>query len=199
MQCPICGNTITFPAIPPTTGGKAIAIEQPRPVHKWAWGAKAIFIYLRDYPQWRIVAQISVPFLIIGALLAGAAFVKNKFSDEPAPVAAPVIQAQPGGWDKMTEIARSDQKVRQCVHSIAQAHASLLVLEGMHQAAEQEVARARGSQEREIAENHVHDADREVTQAQKVLGVLRERFEAELANYQKLGGTVDYRNQVQGY
>src|ERR1700733_11455336 len=117
MQCPICGNTITFPAIPPAVGGKPAAVMQQKPPRKWLWDAKAIFLYLRDFPHWHTVWQILVPFLIIGALLGGAMFVKNKFADEPAPVAAPVVQAEQGGWDKMTELARADQKMQQYVQA----------------------------------------------------------------------------------
>lgn len=196
MQCPICGNTITFPAIPPKTGGKTIYVEEvKKPIVQWAWNAKAIFVYLRDYPHWKIVGQVLVPFILIGALLAGASFVKKRFSDESGPV-APVIQAPQGGWDKMTELARADQKMQECVQSLLRAHQSMLVAQAQERAAEGESSRAHGSQEHELANDHERRAQFAINEAQKQISFLRAKFETEFDNYQKLGGTVDYRSKV---
>src|ERR1700753_3777206 len=85
MQCPICGNTITFPVIPPTKGGtKAFYAEKPKPKRQWAGNAGKMLGNIWDFPHWNTVLQILVPFFIIGALIATALWVKNKYSEEPA-------------------------------------------------------------------------------------------------------------------
>jgi hypothetical protein len=196
MQCPICGNTITFPAIPPASGGKTVAVEQQKPARKWLWNAKAIFLYLRNYPHWNTVVQILVPFLIIGALLAGAAFVKKKFAGEPAAVPAPVVQVESGGWDKMTELARVDQKMQQYVQSINQARKALASAQMILNNEQKRYSQARGYDEQQAISGNVQSAERSVTQAQNTVAYLRKHFEADLARYQKLGGTIDYRSRV---
>ena len=196
MQCPICGNTITFPAIPPASGGKTVAVEERKPARKWSWNAKAIFVFLRDYPHWNTVVQILVPFLIIGALLGGAAFVKNKFADEPAPAPAPVVQAQSGGWDKMTELARADQKMQQYVQSINQTRATLAAAQRALDIEQKRYSQARGYDEQQAVMGNVQSCQRSVTQAQNNLTYLRQRFDADLVNYSRLGGTIDYRSRV---
>ncbi|HEX4122899.1 MAG TPA: hypothetical protein VH619_19965 [Verrucomicrobiae bacterium] len=196
IQCPICGSAIVFPAILPKTGGKTISVEKKKPALQWAWNAKAIVHNMREFPHWKIVGQILVPFILIGALLAGAAFVKKNFGNEPAAPTAPVIQAEPGGWDKMTELARSDQKLQQCVQTITQAHNALLAAQRDEQIAGMESSRARGSQERELANAHTRRAELAINEATKSISFLRSRFQVELANYQKLGGTVDYQSKI---
>jgi hypothetical protein len=196
MQCPICGNTIIFPAIPPAKGGKTVTVLPNKPARAWLWNAKAIFLYLRDFPHWKIVGQIAVPFVIIGALLAGAAYVKNKFTDEPAAAEIPVVQAPAGGWDKMTELARADQKMQKYVQSINQAHATLVGAQRALDLEQKRLSQAQGSDEHQAQASNVQSAERNVAQAQNTLNYLRQHFNTDLENYRKLGGTIDYRSQV---
>jgi hypothetical protein len=196
MQCPICGNTIIFPAIPPARGGKTVTVLPNRPARKWMWNAKAIFLNLRDFPHWNTVVQIAVPFVIIGALLAGAAFVKNKFTDEPAPAEAPVVQVQSGGWDKMTALARMDQKMQQYVQSISQARMNLAVAQRALEAEQKRASQAHGGDEQQAASSNVQSAERSVAQIQNTLTYLRQHFNTDLEAYRKLGGTIDYRSRV---
>jgi hypothetical protein len=196
MQCPICGNTITFPAIPPSRGGKSVGVEQRKPARNWAWNAKAIWFYLRDFPHWNTVVQISVPFLIIGALLAGAAFFKNKFADEPAAATAPVVQGQPGGWDKMTELARADQKMQHYVQWISQARMAVSAAQRQVDVEQKRLSLSHGSDEQQVAQANVQIAEHSLTQAQNNLTSLRQHFETDLNYYRNLGGTIDYRSRV---
>ncbi len=196
MQCPICGNTITFPAIPPGRGGKTVAAEPKKPARPWMWNPKAIYLYLRDFPHWNTVVQIAVPFLIIGVLLAGAAFVKNKFADEPAAAPAPIVQAQPGGWDKMTELARADQKMQQDVQSITQARMNLAGAQRVQETWQKRYDLSRGSDEGQTVLASLQSAQQSATLAQNRLNSLRQHFEIDLANYRRLGGNIDYHSQI---
>jgi len=196
MKCPICGNSIVFPAIPPNTGGKPVYVEEKKRSAQWAWNAKAIFIYLRDFEHWKIVGLVLTPFLIIGALLEGASLVKKYSASQPEAPAAPVVAADPGGWDRMTQLARSEQKIQECMQSINRAHQSLLYAEAQERQAEKESAYARDSHEHETANDHIRRTSLAVSEANKQIEFLRDRFRQEFANYQKLGGTVDYQSKL---
>jgi hypothetical protein len=195
MQCPICGNTITFPAIPPASGGKKIADEQPKPARQWSWNLAKIFVSVRDFPHWNTVMQILIPFVIIGALLAGALFVKNKFSDQPE-ASTPVVQAPVGGWDKMNELARADQKMQKDVQAIAQTKKSLASAQAMLNAEQKRLGQARDSDEKQTLTANVQSVERSVNQAQNALATLRQQFQADMEKYRKLGGTIDYYSRV---
>jgi hypothetical protein len=196
MQCPMCGGTIVFPAIPPARGGKPVAVEPIKPSRKWMWNAKAIVLYLRDYPHWHTLGQIAVPFLIVGALLAGAVYVKNKIADQPEPAPVPLTQAPRGGWDKMTEFARADQKVQQDVQLVTQAKKSLVDAQRVLELEQKRFSQAHGSDEQQAVQPYVQSAQLQVTQAQGMFNACRNHFQTDMAIYRKLGGTIDYNARV---
>jgi hypothetical protein len=198
MQCPMCGGAIIFPAIPPTRGGKSVADEPKaaKPARRWGWNAKAVFLYFRDFSHWNIVGQVAVPFLIVGALLAGAIFVKNKFSDQPEQAPASVAQAPVGGWDKMTALARADQKAQQDVQTVLQAKRALGEAERALAAQQKSYSQARSSDDQQAIQAYVQSAQRTEKQAQATYDAYRRQFQADMAAYRKLGGTVDYTSQI---
>ncbi|MGA2174115.1 MAG: hypothetical protein ABSH38_03920 [Verrucomicrobiota bacterium] len=184
IQCPICGNTITFPALPPKGGAQALRVNQ-KPARKWAWVPHGLFLFLRDFPHWKTVAQCVVPFLIVGALLAGAAYVKTKFIESPAPPEEPIVQADPGAWQKMTDLTRAEQAVRQQINVVEQARVWAATTE-----------RSRTLAHRQFPGNSnpfaVKSADETAQKAQSDYNKARERFSVLLREYQQLGGTKDY-------
>jgi hypothetical protein len=199
MQCPICGGAIIFPAIPPKSGGKTIAGDPAKPARaprNWGWNAKAVFLYIRDFPHWNTVGQVAVPFLIVGALLAGAIFVKNKFSDQSDQAPASVTQAPVGGWDKMTALARADQKVQQDVQVVLQAKKAVGDAERALQAQQKSYSQARGSDEQQAVQAYVQSAQHTQKQAQDAYDARRRQFQADMAAYRKLGGAIDYSSQI---
>jgi hypothetical protein len=123
-----------------------------------------------------------VPFIIVGALLAGAAIIRKQFGNAPAAPVAPLLQADPNAWQKMTDLARADQLVREKLDAARRAGAAL------------------AAAERNRANLHVtfqrSAADQAVANAQKALDSARQCFESALRNYQQLGGTTDYRRQL---
>src|ERR1700678_1797356 len=74
MQCPICGHTVTFPALPPARSGQTLRVKslERKPERKWSWKLPPALVFLLNFQHWNVVAQCAVPFVIIGALLAGA-------------------------------------------------------------------------------------------------------------------------------
>jgi hypothetical protein len=192
----MCGNAIVFPAVPPARGGKTIEVEKIKPIRRWAWNARAIAVYLRDYPHWKTLWQIAVPFVIVAALLAGAAFVKNRFTDQPASAPAPVVQTQSGGWDKMTEFTRADQKVQQDLQSVLNAKKLLMDAQHVLDVEQKRYNQAHGYDEQQAISGYVQSAQRSVAQVQNMYDACHRHFQADLEVYRKLGGTIDYNSRV---
>jgi hypothetical protein len=197
MQCPICGNTITFPAIPPSkTGSKSVFSEKPKRSRQWAGKAGKIFGGVWDFPHWNTVMQVLVPFVIIGVLLAAAVWVKNKYSDEPAPEPAPVIQADSAGWDKMTKLAQADRKMQQYVQSILQTRKALAAAQAADRNEQKRLGEARDPDEKQAISSNLQSYERAVNQTQDRLTTLQRQFQIDYEKYRGMGGTVDYASQV---
>src|ERR1700677_391938 len=188
MQCPSCGNTITFPALPPSRRGQSLHLNRPaaKPARQWSWQPPAFLLVLRDFPHWKIVAQCALPFLIIAALLYGANFVRNKTSDTPAAPTAPVFQADPNAWQRMTDLTRADSAVQARLNEVGVAVAALRLAQRVrddyeHKSAPQDT--------RNVAAHTLDMAQQKRSDAQR-------RFEAAFEQYEKLGGTMDYRSRL---
>jgi hypothetical protein len=190
MQCPMCGQTVTFPAIPPSRTGSTLRVRgaKAKPAsRKWFENTPKALGFLRDFQHWNVVAQCAVPFLLIGALLAGAIFVKNKLGESSAPVPIAPVQADPEAWQHMTDLTKADEAVRKEMKAIDAAHVSVTLAE----------------QRRREAENQApfvkKNAEAELQAAHKMLDVARSRFDKAVNKYYELGGTVDYRSQLKNY
>jgi len=189
----MCGQTVTFPAIPP--GGRAgpslrVRGLEAKPERTWPWKMPAALVFLRDFRHWKVVAQCAVPFLILGGLLAGAAYVKEKLGGPSAGNATPAVQAvqaDPEAWQKMTDLNKADQAVRDRMKELAAAHAYLALTEQA------------GRKTQTCDPLQRKGAENEAQRAQKTVEAARQRFDAALARYQKLGGTVDYHSQLRDY
>jgi len=189
IQCPMCGHTVTFPAVPPKQGGAKLGVKslQPKAVRNWASKMPGFLGSLRDYQHWNVVAQCAVPFVILAVLLAGAAFVKNKLSEPTSAVVIPTEQADPEAWQKMADLRVADQAVKTSMQQLAAAHANADLAE----------QRRKQAQKLEPAQKAV--ADNQAQLAEKLLAAARQRFDAANTKYRQLGGTVDYRAQCPRY
>ncbi len=188
MQCPSCGQTVTFPAVPPKAAGpslKSKSLNRTKPAAAAAAGkVSAMFAGLRNFEHWQVVGQCVVPFLIIGALLGGALFVKNKFGSPAAEIAVPTVQADPGAWEKASDLNKADTAVKAAVQTLAAAHTAC-------DAAELRVRQTKG-----LESWQRKNAEEQQAQAQARLGAARKEFDRAFNRYRDLGGTVDYRGQV---
>jgi hypothetical protein len=198
MVCPTCGQTVTFPAIPPGGRRKPLHLKRAETSDGKSFDFHAILAMLRKYKHWNVILSCLVPFIIIGALLAGAAVVRKQFgNDAPAPVAAP-IQADPNAWQKMTDLARAEQSVQAEVRAVNTARAALAsaeqrrdVLHAFYhgkQAANQAIYNGVMAQYKA--------ADQAIADAHSAYASANQRFNAAIQKYQQLGGTVDYRRQL---
>lgn len=188
MQCPICGNTITFPALPPSRSTQGLHIRRPveKPAGKISWPTPAFLLVLRDFPHWKIVAQCAVPFVIIGALLYGASFVGKKTSDQPAAPFAPVVQAEPDAWQKMTDLTRADSAVQARLSELIFAQRALRMAQRVRDEYEH----------KSTPEVQRNAAEKNLAEAQQTFNVAQQRFDAAFEKYQTMGGSVDYRSRV---
>jgi hypothetical protein len=200
MVCPICGKTVTFPAVPPAGKGPSLRLKRPAaaPAAKWSFDFRGLLASLRRFEHWNTVLVCLVPFIIVGALLAGADVVKKHLGNEPAtPVASP-IQADPNAWQKMTDLARADQLVQQDLGAVRKASAAAAAAE-KSRASLHAYWHVRRAADQAIYDNVMAQykaADQAVANTQKALGDARERFDKDNRKYQQLGGTVDYRRQL---
>jgi hypothetical protein len=199
MACPICGKTVTFPAIPPGGKGQKLHLKRAGPVQKtkWSFDLKVILACLREFEHWNIVLVCFVPFVIVGALLIGAGVLRKYAGNGPAAPVAPVVQADSGAWQKMTDLARADQLVQQKLGVVIQARAAAAAAERNRDSRQNY---GHGTMLDQATINSIalqHKADEQaVANAQKVLEASRQSFEYAFQNYQKLGGTIDYRQQL---
>jgi hypothetical protein len=193
MQCPSCGKTITFPAIPPGRGRGAPGARvkeldarraAAKPARSWLRNAPEALAFLRDFEHWNVVGQCAVPFLIIAVLLAGAIFVKSKFSAASAPPAAPAMQADPDAWQRIADLTKADVAVRALLKEYAANHATVLAAERTRQNMEKQDPSQKKSFEEQLQ------------LAQNTLTATQKRLDAALEKYRKLGGTVDYYSQM---
>ena len=67
----------------------------------------------------------------------------------------------------MTQLARSEQKIQECMQNISRAHQALLYAEAQDRQAENEAANARDSHEHEIANDHIRRASLAVSRGKQ--------------------------------
>jgi hypothetical protein len=199
MVCPICGKTVTFPAVPPGGKGPSLHIHRPeaaRPA-KWSFDFFGILAPLRRFEHWSMVLVCLVPFMIVGALLAGAVVVRKHLGNAPAAPVAPLIQAEPNAWQKMTDLARADQLVQDKLAAVRRAAAAVAMAERNRASLH---AFYHGKTLDQTSYNSVQlqfkARDEAVANAQRALDYARRCFESAVQKYQQLGGTIDYRRQL---
>lgn len=182
MSCPMCGHSIVFPAVPPRPKDNPLRTSRPsesavkkKPVTLTPW---PFLQRLREFEHWKVVLQCLVPFILVGALLEGASLARKHSSDQPDKIAAPVTQADPGAWKKMTDLARAERAVQMQLKYLTAASADAVRAQEYYNA----------------SRNKYHEE--ESARAQAKLSAARQAFENAFLIYQRLGGTVDYRSQA---
>jgi len=177
----MCGHSIVFPAVPPRPKENPLRTSRPsesvvnkKPVTFTPW---PFLRRLREFEHWKVVLQCLVPFILVGALLEGASLLRQH-SSEPAKIAPPITQADPGAWKKMTDLARAEGAVQMQLKYLTAANADAL----------------RAQQYYSASRNKYHEE--EASRAQAKLNAARQAFENAFLIYQRLGGTVDYRSQA---
>jgi hypothetical protein len=200
MVCPICGKTVTFPAVLPGGKGTSLRIHRPEAARaaKWSFDFFGILAPLRRFKHWNMVLVCLVPFIIVGALLAGAVVIRKQLGNAPAAPVAPLIQADPNAWQKMTDLARADQLVQDKLGAVRRAGAAVATAErnraNLH--AYWHVRRAATEALYQSVLAQYKAKDEAVANAQQALASARQCFETAFQKYQQLGGTTDYRRQL---
>jgi hypothetical protein len=192
MTCPMCSHSIVFPAVPPGRGknplrtsktSEAVAVKKP-------FVLPTIFRRISEFEHWKTVLQCLIPFLLVGGLLLGASILRKRGGDDTGRVTAPVTQADPGAWNKMADLARADQVVQRQLRNLIAYNAAAV------QAARDDAQVHNQYRNNTEYMTFLTAADRRMNLAQAQLAAARQAFENALLNYQKLGGTVDYRSQM---
>ncbi|MGO8698196.1 MAG: hypothetical protein ACLQVY_10815 [Limisphaerales bacterium] len=186
MTCPICGNVVTFPAIPPKTTAKGLRLDRPagQAGRKWTWKPRGIFLFLRDFPHWKIIGGVLVPFLIIGGLLEGAGYVKKMFRDDPAVApAVGVAPVAPGAWQESVDLSLAGQSVEEQMKVVRAWRAAV-----------ERAQESRDNTRRQYggSSSYAASADQALQRAQNNSIAAYNKFRELNATYQKLGGKTDY-------
>jgi DNA-directed RNA polymerase subunit RPC12/RpoP len=189
LPCPRCQTTIIFPGLAAPRQASTLRLAgavAPRK-SRFNFSFAAIAELFGKFKHWKIAAMCAVPF----AVVAGAVVAANAYNHHQTPSAAPVpveVQVDPKALDTLTDLTRADQVVQEKLAAVTAAAASCK--EAEHK---QQIAR---SQHPPSSSATLQAADVADARAHLVLTAARKAFDAAFAQYQKLGGTVDYRAQL---
>jgi len=117
-----------------------------------------------------------------------AASFSNRQPVAPMP-SPPAVVVDPGALDKLTDLTRADLSVQQRLAAVKRAFTSC-------QTAEQNETALRNQHPRAASPAALEAAVQAVKRAQLLLANARKDFDTAYAQYQKLGGAIDYRAQL---
>ena len=190
MPCPMCHHPILFPAVPAGMRKSSLRLvgQVDKPAAKTGFSFASFFQALRKFEHWRIVGTCLVPFVLVSGALVAASVLRQR---QPAPETAPTeVTVNPQALRQLTELTRADMAVQEQVKLVNNAF-------GVCQAANQKLAAMQKQHPSSPgAALGVREADEASNRARQALADARKGFETIFANYQKLGGTVDYRRQL---
>jgi hypothetical protein len=221
IVCPSCGQSITFPAIPPGSKGTSLHVKRSAAaaVPRWSFDIQGILAFLskcfgskersptsnsggvissvQQFKHWNTVFLCLAPFVIVGALLVGADELRKKAGNGPAVPAVPLVQADPNAWQNMTDLAHADQLVQTQVGVVARAYGAFVAAQRTF-ANMQTAYRGKPLDSLAMQSEAQQSAQDQqaINCAQQTLNAARQSFENAFQNYQKLGGTIDYRQQL---
>lgn len=198
MDCPSCQKNVTFPAVPPRGKGNTLPIKRPElPKVKLSFDFHGVLAFIRQFEHWNIVMACVVPFVILVGLLVGASMLKDHYGSGPAIADVPIVHAEANAWQKMTDVARAEQVVQDKITYVTRANAVFVAAE--------QYRKSRSAYYSSHPPDYINaqsvslqlQADaKAAANAQAALSMARASFDAAFRNYQKLGGTVDYRQQL---
>lgn len=201
MQCPSCSGNVTFPALPPGSAKQALRLERDRPKVKQRFkfdGGKilaAIVSYFSTFKHWQIVAMCAVPFLLIGAGLAAASFVRNHDSSKASETVASPAQAAES--ERMAALNQADLVVQDRVKSVWKsknaADTAIRNRTALHQMYD---GKQMSPGMRNAVDARYKVADEELEAAQANLNGWLKSFDTAYETYRKYGGTIDYQSQL---
>jgi len=180
--------------LPAVLGGKRTSSLRlvrtgPGPAAKFQFSFAGIALFLREFKHWKTVGICMIPFVLVaGALVAASVSARRQAASAPAPVPATVI-VDPQALDKLTDLTRADQLVQQRLAAVNRASTAC-------QKASQTVTALHNQRRGAASPAALKGADQAVSRANQALANARKDFDAAFAQYQKLGGAVDYRQQL---
>lgn len=189
IPCPKCEHTIALPALP--SGKMTSSLRLMRPAAqspaKFQFNFVSIVLSLREFKHWKIVGLCLLPFVLVAGALVAASRTGHP---DPAPVPAPApVTAAPQSLDKLTELTRADQLVRDRLDAVNRTFTA-------SQTAEKNQTALHSQHHGPASSGTSQAVDQAVQRAHQECANARKSFETAFAQYQKLGGTIDYRRQL---
>ncbi len=189
VPCPKCQHPIVLPALP---GGKmttSLRLARPgaRPAAKFHFTFAGLLLALREFKHWKTVGICLVPFVLVAGALVAASVSSRHAAD---PVVAPIEETvDPHALEMLTDLTRADQLVRDQLAAVNRAFAAC-------QAAEKKAAEMRSLRRGSASPAALQAVDDAAKRAQQALANARKEFDKVFAQYQKLGGAIDYWRQL---
>jgi hypothetical protein len=190
VPCPKCQHPIVLPAL---LGGKMtsslrLARAGAGPAAKFHFTFAGMLLALREFKHWKIVGICLVPFVLVaGALVAASVSSRHPVAPLTAPVGEEVVE--PHALETLTDLTRADELVRNQLAAVNRAFAAW-------QAAQKKQAEMHNPQRGSANPAALPAADGAASRAQQKLTDARKEFDKVFAQYQKLGGAIDYRRQL---
>jgi hypothetical protein len=188
MPCPKCRQPIVFPGLAArkmTSSLRLAGAVARRPANRFNFAA--VIAFLRGFKHWKTVGVCLVPFaLVAGALVAASMSSRHEAAPAPAPAA---VVVDPHALDKLTDLTRADQLAQERLAAVNRAFAAC-------QTAEQNKAALHNQRHGAAGPAAFQAADQAVTRAHQALAKARKDFDTAFAQYQQLGGAIDYRGQL---
>ena len=189
IPCPKCQHPIVLPAIPAGKLTSSLRLVRPvaRPAARFQFTFAGIVLALREFKHWRIVGMCLVPFVLVaGAVVAASVSGRN----EAAPPAVPaevVVDTQ--ALETLTDLTRADQRVQDELAAVNRAFAAC-------QAAEKKQGALHDQHRGPTSPATFQAVDEAAKRAHQAHANARKEFDKAFAQYQKLGGAIDYRRQL---
>jgi hypothetical protein len=196
VPCPKCLHPIILPALPGSKMTSSLRLARPiaRPEAKFHFNIAGMLQALREFKHWKTVGICLVPFVLVaGAMVAASLSARH-------PAAPPILPAteavEPHALESLTELTRADESVREQLAAVNRAFADCQAAE----AAEKKRTEMHDVRRASAGPGSSPAADQAARRAQQKLeqklADARKEFEKVFAQYQKLGGTIDYRQQL---
>jgi DNA-directed RNA polymerase subunit RPC12/RpoP len=172
MPCPMCGHPLLFPAVPAAKLTTSLRLQRdiPKPERKTSFNFLGPLIILREFKHWKIVGICLLPFVLVaGGLLAASHF---RGAEQAAAAVPDAVVVDPQALHQLTDLTRADMLVQAKVAAVNKAFEAC------------------------AAAKRNHASAAVIQRDDATLLAARKSFEPAFANYQKLGGVVDYRQQL---
>jgi hypothetical protein len=195
IDCPSCQKPVLLPAAIGAAAARKTQLQKnqirrespnaKKPVPGFASTRKVI-----EFQYWKVVGICLVPFLIIGGLLYGAAYLRKASANDTVEIPKAITTPVAGdGWKKMTEMAQVEGAIKSQIQQTRELKQILQVENAQMQQYQNNSANA------SLMQQQKEDLSKKMEAQQNQVNALHTAFYQTMDLYRKMGGTIDYNSQ----